>query len=184
MRAVLRVLAPLLALALAAAGVLLVIEVVTAWLRPSLRPDGAGDGVVVPWRAWQATLQELSWRDDPVPAVAIGVGVLGLLLLLVGLLARRTTVGLDGPDPAITVTTSPRVLAQLVGRRVRATEDVAGATVTASGRRVSVSAQGWAGGGEQLRATVESRVAELLDELPLHRRPSVSVSVHERKGPR
>ncbi|MCO1660945.1 DUF6286 domain-containing protein [Pseudonocardia humida] len=182
MRAVLRVLAPLIALALAAAGVLLVIEVVAAWLRPSL-PEAVDDGVVVPWPAWQAELARLTWRSEPVPAVAIVVAVVGLLLVLVGLLARRSHLGLDGPDPAITVTTSPRVLAQLVGRRVRATEDVTSASVTASGRRVSVTAQGWSD-DQQLRASITARVEELLDQLPLHRRPVVSVTVHERKGPR
>jgi uncharacterized protein DUF6286 len=184
MRAVLRVLAPLLGLALAAAGALLVIEVVAAWLRPTLLPDYSGDGVVVPWPAWQAVLQELAWRDHPVPVVAIGVGAAGLLLVLVGLLARRSDIGLDGPDPAITVTTSPRVLAQLVGRRVRAAEDVVAAAVTASRRRISVTAQGRPGAGPGFDAAVTARVDELLDQLPLHRRPVVSVSVQERRGPR
>jgi hypothetical protein len=182
MRAVLRVLAPLIALALAAVGVLLVIEVVAAWLRPSL-PEGAADGVVVPWPAWQVELARLTWRNDPVPTVAIVVAVVGLLLVLVGVLARRSALGVEGPDPAITVTTSPRVLAQLVGRRVRSTADVTSASVTASGRRISVTAQGRAD-EPQLRASVLARVEELLDQLPLQRRPTVSVYVQERKGPR
>jgi len=182
MRAVLRVLAPLIALALAAVGVLLVIEVVGAWLRPQL-PDAVADGVIVPWPAWQVELARLTWRSDPVPVIAVVVAVVGLVLVLIGLLARRSHLTLDGPDPAITVTTSPRVIAQLVGRRVRATEDVTGASVTASGRRVSVSAQGWSD-DEQLRESVTARVEELLDQLPLHRRPAVSVTVHERRGPR
>jgi hypothetical protein len=182
-RAVLRVLTPLLALALAAAGVLLVIEVVAAWLQP-FQPADARGWVVVPWPQWRAALQELSWRSDPVPAVAIGMAVVGLVLLLVGLLARRSDVLLDGPEPGMTATTSPRVLAQLVGRRVRATDDVAAASVTASRRRVSVSAQAWGDAGPELRAAIAARVDELLDQLPLRRRPSVSVSVSQRKGPR
>ena len=178
MRALLRVLAPLLGLALAVAGVLLIIEVVAAWLQP---PD---DGVVVPWPAWRAVLEDLAWHDVPVPQIAAGLAVLGLALVLVGLLARRSDVRVDGPRPAITATTSPRVLAQLVGRRVRATEDVAAASVTATRRRISVTAQGWAEGGPELREHVRARVDELLDQLPLHRRPSVTVSVVERRGPR
>ena len=39
---------------------------------------------------------------------AIGVGVLGLLLVLLGLLARRSDIVLQPPAPEITVTTSPR----------------------------------------------------------------------------
>jgi hypothetical protein len=182
-RAVLRVLAPLIGLALAAAGVLLVIEVVAAWLGP-LSTAGPVRGVLVPWAQWRAVLEELTWRSDPVPAVAIGVGVVGLVLVLVGLLARRSDVLMDGTQPGMTVTTSPRVLAQLVGRRVRATDDVAGASVTASRRRIAVSAQAWNDVGPHLPETIRERVDELLDQLPLHHRPRVTVSVTERKGPR
>lgn len=178
MRAALRVLTPLLGLGLAVAGVLLVVEVVAAWLRPPV------DGVIVPWPAWRSVLEALAWRDDPVPVIAIGVGVAGLALVLVGLLARRSDVRMDGPDDAITVTTSSRVLAQLVGRRVRAGEDLAGASVTATRRHVSVSAQAWGRADAELRASIAARVDELLDELPLRRRPGVSVHVSERKGPR
>jgi Family of unknown function (DUF6286) len=179
MRLLLRLLAPLLGLALAAAGLLLMIEVVAAWVRP-----GAGSGLLMPWPQWRDTLQSLSWDEFPVPAIAITVAVLGLLLLLVGLLARRSDIVLDPPAPEITVTTSPRVLARVVGRRVRAGEDVARAAVTASRRRVAVTAEGWSDPDQQLRASVETRVNELLDELPLAHRPRVTVRVAERGGPR
>ncbi len=179
MRVLLRVLAPLLGLAVAAVGVLLVLEVVAAWVRP-----GTTSGLVLPWPDWYTALGSTSWTDVPVPGVAIGVAVLGLLLVLVGLLARRTDIAVDGPAPEITVTTSPRVLARLVGRRVRSADEVAAASVTASRRKVSVAAQAWNDGSPDLRETVHSRVDELLDELPLRRRPRVAVSVQDRKGPR
>ncbi len=179
MRVLLRVLAPLLGLALAAAGVLIVIEVVAAWLRPT-----ATTGLVVPWPNWRTGLEGLTWAVRPVLLIAIGVAVLGLLLVLLGLLARRSDVVLDAASPEVTVTTSPRVLARLVGQRVRATEDVAGASVTASRRKVSVAAQGWAGSAKGLREVIRHDVDELLDELPLHRRPRVTVSVQDRRGPR
>jgi hypothetical protein len=67
---------------------------------------------------------------------------------------------------------------------VRADDDVAGATVTATRRHVSVSAQAWGEAGPALKASVVDRVDDLLDELPLRRRPGVSVHVSERKGPR
>ncbi len=178
MRVLLRILAPLLGLVLAAAGVLFVIEVVAAWVRPD-----ATSGLVVPWPDWQRSLEDITWADNPVPPIAIGVAVVGLLLLLVGLSARRSDVHLDAPDPDIAVTTGPRVIARLVGTRVRATDDVAAATVTASARRVHVAAQGWSGDTAALRANIISHVDELLTELPLRRRPRVAVSVQERKGP-
>lgn len=178
MRVLLRVLAPLLGLALAAAGVLLVIEVVAAWVSP------ATDGLLVPWPDWRTTMETLAWADAPVPAVAIGVGVLGLLLVLLGLLARRHDIRFSSPTPEVTVTTSPRVLARLVGRRVRGTDGVSAASVTATSRKVSVGAQAWNDVGSGLRSSVGSAVDTLLDELPLARRPRVAVTVQQRKGTR
>ena len=93
MRALLRVLAPLLGIALAAAGVLVVIEVVAAWVLP-----GTEGGLLVPWPDWAATLASLSWNESPVPGIAIGVGVVGLLLMIVGLAARRARGALGGAD--------------------------------------------------------------------------------------
>lgn len=179
MRVLLRVLAPLLGLALAAAGVLLVIEVVAAWVRTP-----AATGLLVPWPDWRAILENLTWRETPVPAIAIGIGVVGLLLVLLGLLARRYDVRLESPASEITVTTSPRVLARLVGRRVRAGEDVAAASVTVTRRKIAVAAHGWSGDGPELRAAVRTTVDTLLDELPLTRRPRVAVTAQHRKGPR
>jgi uncharacterized protein DUF6286 len=178
-RVLLRVLAPLLGLAIAVVGVLVVLEVVAAWVRP-----GTTAGLVVPWPDWYAALTQTSWTDAPVPDIAIGVAVCGLLLVLVGLLARRTDIAVDGPAAEIIVITSPRVLARLVGRRVRATEDVAAASVTASRRKVSVAAQAWSDASPDLRDSVRTHVEDMLDELPLHRRPRVTVTVQDRKGPR
>lgn len=179
MRILLRLLAPLLGLAIAAAGVIGIIEVVAAWVRPG------STGVVVPWSAWQSTLSDLTWADNPVPIIGIVVGVVGLLLLLIVALARRHDVPLSSPSPEMTVSTSPRVLARLVGRHVRATDEVAGATVSASARKVTVMAEGFTSpdpsDGGHLRATVRERVDSLLDELPLARRPRVAVSTRTRK---
>ncbi len=177
MRALLRVIAPLLGIVLAAVGVLVVIEVVSAWVLP-----GSEGGLLVPWPQWGAVLANLTWNENPVSTVAIGVGVVGLLLVLVGLTARRGDVRLDAPSADTTVTTSPRVLARLVGTRVRASDDVLSAAVTASRRRVAVTARAWDDAPEELRETVIGRVHELLDELPLRRRPRVAVSVQERGG--
>lgn len=180
MRVLLRVLAPLLGLGLAAAGALLVIEVVTAWVRTP-----ATAGLIVPWPAWQAGLEDLTWRDGVVRWIAVGVAVVGLVLLAVGLSARQRVVRFAEPSPGITVTTSPRVLARLVGQTARAGQGVAGASVSASARAVSVRAEGWSGEGvAAVRDVVRTDVGTLLDELPLARRPRLAVSVHERGGPR
>jgi hypothetical protein len=178
-RVLLRVLVPLLGLAVALVGALVVLEVVAL----SVRPDD-GDGLVVPWPQWYAALEQTAWTDAPVPGIAIGTAVFGLLLLLVGLFARRPDIAVDGPAPDITVTTSARVLARLVGRRVRAADDVAAASVTASRRRVTVAAEAWNDADPGLADRVRARVEGLLDEVPLRRRPRVTVTVQERRGPR
>jgi hypothetical protein len=179
MRVVLRVVAPLLGILLAAVGVLVVIEVVAAWALP-----GSEGGLLVPWPAWGAVLADLTWDESLVRNVAIGVGVVGLLLVIVGLAARRADVRLVAPSAEMTVTTSPRVLARLVGTRVRACEDVLSASVTASARRVAVAACPWPDAPDDLRETVVGRVEELLDELPLRRRPRVAVSMQDREDGR
>src|SRR5687768_11692959 len=156
MRVLLRTVAPLIGVGLAAVGVLLVIEVVAAWVSPA-----AATGLVVPWPRWRAALEHTSWDQGLVTAIAFGVALFGLLLL-VGLLARRSDIYLTAPGPEIAVTTSPRVLARFVGRRVRATEDVASAVVTASARKISVSAQSWGDDEEGVRAAVGHGVDALL----------------------
>jgi hypothetical protein len=56
--------------------------------------------------------------------------------------------------------------------------------VTASERRVAVTVRAWNDAPDELRETVIGRVQELLDELPMRRKPRVAVSVVEREGVR
>jgi len=146
-------------------------------------------GLLVPWAAWRDLLLATQWTAGPVRWVAVGVGVVGLLLVLIGLLARRHDVALRSPSDGITVTTAPSVLARLVGRRVRASDQVAAATVTASAKKITVRAQARGTGGGTLdtstvRTDARERVDELLGELPLTRSPRVAVSVSPGpKGP-
>ncbi|RTL65784.1 MAG: hypothetical protein EKK42_19700 [Pseudonocardiaceae bacterium] len=210
MRVFVRILAPLLGLALAAVGVLGIVEIVTAWIQPGR----GGDGLIVPWRAWQRVLDTQLWATTPVKITAVVVAVVGLLLIVAALTARRHDVPLRPPAPHVTVTTSPQALARMVGRRVRAADAVAGASVTASRRAVSVRAEGWEGtvippasdspetspetsletpGSSdiappaetpRLADTVRADVESLLDDLPLATRPRVAVSVRALGGPR
>ncbi|MFC5994880.1 DUF6286 domain-containing protein [Pseudonocardia hispaniensis] len=186
MRTLVRVLAPLLSLVLAAVGVIAIIEVVAAWLRPP-----AGPGVVVPWAGWRSVLADVTWQQPWVAPIAIGTAALGLLLVLVGIAARRHDIPLAPPAPGISVVISPRVLARLVGRRVRATDGVAAASVTASGRVITVRAEGWVSGGQDdpgdlpaLRRDVREQVDQVLDELSPVKRPRVSIATRARRGPR
>lgn len=171
MRAVVRLLTCLAGLIAIAAGVLLVVEIAGAWIRP-----GAG-GVLVPWQAAVPPLGGLSWQSGPVLGTAAGVAVLGLLLLVAALVAGRSEVRLLDPAPEVTVTTDPRSLARLVGHRVRAEDGIAGAAVTADRRRVRVKATGRFRAVGDLRDRVSQTTSSAVGDLPLQRSPKVSVSV-------
>jgi len=136
---------------------------------------------VVPWPAWRTGLEGLTWQSGALRAVAIVVGVVGLFVLIVGLVARRHDVYLADPVPEVTVTTSPRSLARAVGHEVRSHDDVLSASVVASAKRVTVKAS-TLDPAEDVRATVKARVEETLANLPLARRPRVAVSVTTTKG--
>ena len=176
-RVLLRILSPLLGLLVAAIGVLVALEVATAWLARGSSP------LVVPWPAWRASIEALTWASSPVRAVAVGVGVVGLLVLLVGLRARRHDVLLNDPVPEVTVTTSPRSLARAVGHEVRGHADVVSASVVATDRNVTVRASTFEE-ADPVRTAVRERVEELLGRLPLARRPRVRVSVTTTRGVR
>jgi hypothetical protein len=176
MRILLRVLSPLLGLAVAALGLFVALEVTWARVRPTDVP------LVLPWPARQATLQGWTWTSTPVRLIATGLVVTGLLLLVVALRAGRRAVRLIDPRPDITVTTSPQSLARLVGHRVRELDHVAFASVTATPRKVSVRA---ASRQPAAAATphITDAVHALLSELPLVRVPQVSVAVSSVEKP-
>ncbi|MGH3673027.1 MAG: DUF6286 domain-containing protein [Pseudonocardiaceae bacterium] len=170
MRIVLRVLSPLLGLAVAALGVIIALEVIWAWVRPTAAP------LVLPWPSWQANLQELTWPAAPVRLIAAGLIVAGLALLLLAMSSGRREVWLINPAPEIAVYTSPQSLARLVGHRVRELDHVASASVTATPRRVSVRAasrQPSEAAGTHIAETVRA----LLADVPLAQTPQVSVKV-------
>lgn len=174
MRFLLRILSPLLGLAVAAVGVFLAIETITAWVAPSSSP------LVLPWPSWRTSLEALTWQSGAVRTVAIVIGVVALLVLLVGLVARHD-VYLADPVPEVTVTTSPRSLARAVGHEVRSHNDVVSASVVASSKKVTVKASSL-DAADGVKPAVRERVDELLGRLPLSRRPRVSVSVSTTKG--
>jgi hypothetical protein len=174
-RFLLRFLSPVLGLVVAALGVVVLLEVVTAWVAPTSSP------LVVPWPTWQAALTDATWSSSAVRAVATGVAVVGLLVVIVALAARRHDVRLTDPAAEVTVTTSPRSLARAVGHEVRSHADVVSASVVASSNKVVVKA-GTLDAPDEVRAAVRERIDTLFTRLPLARRPRVSVSVAATKG--
>ena len=176
MRPLLRVLSPLFGLAVAAAGLFVVLEVIWSWTRPA---DGP---LLLPWSAWQVTLQEWTWTSTPLRLIAAGLVVVGLLLLVLALRSGRREVRLIQPAPEITVTTSSRSLARLVGHQVRELDHVASASVTATPRKVSVRAASQQP-ADAARSGITDTVQSLLSDLPLARIPQVRVAVSNTDRP-
>ncbi|GAA4887447.1 DUF6286 domain-containing protein [Saccharopolyspora cebuensis] len=171
MRLLVRLLAALLGLAVAALGVLIAAEAVWAWIRPQ------ADGLVVSWRAVRSGLGGVTWADTAALVTAIVVGVVGLLLLLLATRAGRRDVRLHDPAPEVTVITDPRSLARLVGHQVRDQDGVARASVTAGAKRVRVKATARFREMGDLRQRLTDTARDAVGELPLRRSPKVAVSV-------
>ncbi|OZM71067.1 hypothetical protein CFN78_21570 [Amycolatopsis antarctica] len=178
MRVFVRLLSTLLGLAVAAAGGLLAVEVGWHWWRPSDAP------LLLPWPQWRDRLAETAWDSTTVMLVAGITAAAGLILLLATVSARKRTVRMTDPATEVSVTTSPRSLARLVGHHVRAADNVSGASVTASAKKVRVRATSRLETENQLRPRLQETVGELLGEVPLAKRPKVSVVVDSPKDRR
>lgn len=171
MRVLVRILASLVGLGLATVGVLLAIEVSWAWLRPA---DGP---LLVSWQRWRANLDELTWQSTSVRVTAAALAAAGLVLLLIAATARRRDVRLRDPAVEVSVITSPRSLARVVGRRIRAEDNVTFASVTATPKRIRVRAGSRLESDAQLRPRLLDVATSTVDDLPLVRAPRVRVVV-------
>ncbi|HEX3790884.1 MAG TPA: DUF6286 domain-containing protein [Pseudonocardiaceae bacterium] len=176
MRVLLRLLAALLGLAIAAAGLLTAVEVGWAWGRPRHRY------LLFDWPYWVGRLRTLDWAGQQLHVVAWSVAAGGFVLVLIALFARRSpVVRLNDPNPDVTVVTTPRSLARLVGSAVRAEDGVAGTSVSATARRVRVRARSRLNTEDQLLDRLVETAASAVGNLPLPRKPKVSVVVDSPK---
>lgn len=171
MRVVVRLLSALLGVLIAAAGGLLAAETAWHWFRPQDAP------LLLPWLAWRDWLAVLTWAAPEVRLAAAGIALAGLLILLVALLARPRTIRFDDPTTAVNVSTTPRSLARLVDHRVRQQENVDSASVRATARKVRIRARSRFATEAELRPRILESITNLLDDLPLSKRPKVSVAV-------
>lgn len=159
-------------------GAVTALEVAWHWWKPADAP------LFLPWPQWRDTLANLSWNSGGVRVLAAVTAVAGLLLVLVAIAARGREVRLHDPAPEVSVSTSPRSLARLVGHRVRAEDNVDSATVTASARKIRVRAVSRMETEGELRPRLAAAVSELLGELPLASPPTVTVVVDSPKDRR
>ncbi|TCP55279.1 hypothetical protein EV191_102491 [Tamaricihabitans halophyticus] len=171
MRLFVRLLSGLFGLALLGLGALTVGEVGWSWAWPQRAP------LLVPWPSWLRYLDGRHWSDTETLVAAGVLAALGLVLLLASAAAKTRDIRLRDPGTAVSVSTSPRALARLVGRHVRAQDAVSGASVTASAKKVKVKARSRLESAGQLRPRLLDSVRELLAELPLARQPRVTVVV-------
>jgi hypothetical protein len=174
MRLLVRILALLLGLTIAAVGAVVLVGVGWAMAQPKQE-------ALLPWPRWLDRAAELAWTASTVRVTAWVLVVAGLAMLLLAALAVRHDVYLQDPAPDVTVTTSPRSLARIVGQRVRGTDGVRSASVTASARSVRVRATSRLLDERRLRPVLIELVNELVNELPLARVPHVHVVVHSAK---
>jgi hypothetical protein len=171
MRLLTRLVAALLGLVLAAAGVLLAVECGWALTRPS------DDGLIIAPGTIVSSLGAITWQATPVRLIAGGLVVLGLVLLILTIRSGNKDVRLHDPAPEVTVTTDSRSLARLVGHQIREQDGVAGATVTAGGKRVKVRATPRYAESGDLRGRLTETAEHAVHDLPLRSSPKVLVAV-------
>lgn len=179
MRLANRVLAALLSLALIAAGVLLIIEVIAD--RVSRRPS------VVDWRPAYHWAKDTTWNEGSIRVACVALILLGLVLLIAELKPARVSrlaadpaqAGADGIDTAYT----RRGVAAAIRSAVTRVDGVRGASVKVKRRKVTVAATATAqdkAAARSLRDPIMAAARQRLTALKLRRSPSVSVRVTPR----
>jgi Family of unknown function (DUF6286) len=174
-----RVLAALLSLALIAAGVLLIIEVIAG--RVGNRP------AVVDWRPAYDWAKRTTWNAGSIRVACVVLILLGLAVLIAELKPAR--VSRLAADPAqadvagIDTAYTRRGLAAAVRSAVTGVDGVRGASVKVRGRKVTVAATTTArdkAAARSLRDPIVAAARQRLTALKLGRTPAVSVRVTPR----
>lgn len=168
-----RVLAALVALALVCLAVIVTVEVARWFVgEPSW---------LVPWRSWEASLSDLRADDPLLVATAVGVALLGLLLLVFELKPRKPQ---DLPAapllPDVRTVVTRKGLASASETAARSVSGVVAADTSVRRSRVDVTARTRSRGEQrELRDRVRAAVQSTLDDLALERPPSVRVRIAE-----
>ena len=176
MRLLNRPLAFILAVALAAASVIVIIEVIAAAAHAS--------PVVVHWPAWYHWARATRWDALVVrvwSAILIAVGV---LILAIELKPRRIArLPLRPGDPATDAALTRSGLAGTLQAAATSIDGITSATATVRRRRARVTARSAARGRAAVSALhdpVTQAVRGHLDDLDLYRPPRLTVRIHAR----
>ena len=178
MRLMNRPLALILALALAATGIIIAIEVIAFAL--GAKP------VVVPWTTWQHWAMTTDWNRAVVKVWSVILIVVGALFLLVQLKPRRVSrLAMDGHNKHTDAGMTRKGLAGAVRAAVLDIDGIAKADTVASRRSVRVTATSSAQdseAAEELLDPVQQAAERELDSLGLKRTMRVRASVKGAKA--
>ena len=178
MRALNRIVCVLLAIAIAVAGVLTVVEVIAA--------TTGNDPVFVKWHGFVNDLATNEWKTAGPRVAAIILIIVGLLLLLLALhRGKPATVALSTSASAVDMTTTRRSLQRSLSTSATDVDGISGAHVKVKRRKVVVKATASPGitkndGQSRLTTAMQER----LDRLSLAdaRRLTVSVRITPDRG--
>jgi hypothetical protein len=161
MRAFNRILAVLLAVAIAVAGVLTVIEVIAA--------ATDNDPVIVKWHGLVGDLASNEWKTAGPRVAAIILILVGLLLLLFALRrGKPATVALTTDAPAVDMTTTRRSLQRSLATTATTVDGITDASVKVKRRKIVVKARAASGvTKEDGRARLSDEMQGRLDRLSL-----------------
>jgi hypothetical protein len=171
MRAFNRILCVILAVAIAAAGILTVIEVIAA--------ATDNEPVIVKWHGTVGDLASNEWKTAGPRVVAIVLILVGLLLLLFALRrGKPATVALSTEAPSVDMTTTRRSLQRSLATTATSVDGITDASVKVKRRTIVVKARAAGGvtkedGREKLTDTMQGR----LDRLSLAESKRLKVKV-------
>ena len=175
MRALSRLVATVLALALVAAALLMVIEIVLAGV-------SAGP-LVVPYDSWYETGRDTMWSSAVARRVFVLIFVVGAALLLIGLLRRRPlSLPLSTRHELVGTFVTRRSLEQSLARAATSVEGVERATVGATDERARVLVTASRHETGDLKEFVTAAVNERLGRLRLAGQARSDVSIRSMKS--
>jgi hypothetical protein len=177
MRLLNRPLALILAAALAAASIVVIIEVIGFALH-----SGHSNPVVVPWRTWYHWARTTRWDDQVIRVWSAILIAGGVLLAGFEIKPRRVTHHhLDSGTDATETRLTRRGLSRSLGAAATGVDGISGTAVSVRRRRARITATATATGRNAAAALTEPVTEALrrrLDDLKLQRRPRLKVRVH------
>ena len=176
MRILNRFLSFILALALLAASVIVIVEVISYAINR--------ESLIVDWMSWQRWAERTQFNNTQIKVVSIILIAVGLVLLLAELKPRRVTrVNLQSGDTATDAAIATKGIAVVAKAATVDVDGISEAAVSASPRRITVtatSAERDKAAAQALTALVTTAVQTRLDSLRMQRCPRLSVRVKPR----